>query len=219
MGLMVLVTIAGATSVFATHDRGVEDFEWHVWSRSIDDGHLGHLNCDSSNDYCALKIKTTGSIQGLAQSVINDEVDSVEEHFDSLGKKMSIDRTLTADSVITASNLKYQESGRSDYDLHCTQYNWFFFWICDKHDDHFVKMTVKLNDNVADVKFALLENKNADPKEFDIRKVLGHELYHAMGIDHNPASGSIVFYQYEFGDDLGYEATAADVADLEKRYP
>ena len=127
VAVFVLTTTIGTTSVFATHDRGVDDFEWHIWSRSADDGHLSYLNCDDKNDYCALKIKTMGSIQGMSQTTINSEVDAVERHFDSLGKKMSIDRVTSANSYITAYDLRGDTPGETIYDLHCTSWHPVFW--------------------------------------------------------------------------------------------
>lgn len=197
------------------HDRGVEDYEWHIWSRDPADGHLRHLNCDSANDYCALKIKTMGSIQWIPQSQINREVDAVERHFDSLGKKMSIDRVSVADSYIGEYNLQMDTHGMTEYELHCTDS--ILFW-CTGRDMHFEKMVVRINNSAGDVRFGLSENASAEPPIHDIRKTLGHELFHAMGIDHNPNSSSIVYYRYDFGPQ-GYEATSVDISDLESRYP
>ena len=101
----VLTVTISITSVLATHDSGVVEYEWHMWGRDSKDGHLNYLNCDENNDYCALKIKTTGPIQGMSQAIINDEVDTIEVYFDGLGKKMSIDRVTSANSYITAYNL------------------------------------------------------------------------------------------------------------------
>lgn len=210
-----LVTTIGTTSVFATHVSGVEDYEWHIWSRNSGDGHLSYLNCDAMNDYCELKIKTISGIQAVAQSAINTEVDEVETHFDSLGKKMSIDRVTVADSVITEANLDVGVTGSAIYDLHCTN----FFIVCLGYDSHFEKMTVQLNDNSAEIKFLQYEDEMATPKVHDVRKTLGHELFHAMGVDHNPGSDSIVYYQYVFGSTNGYTATTQDINDLGARYP
>ena len=217
----LVLSMAVVIPAYATHDRGIEDFENHTWSRNSNDGHTGYLNCGtgSQSSYCALKIKTTSGVQEYSQDIVNTVVDDVEDHFDSLGKKMSIDRTFSANSTITEYNLKYMENGRSDYTLHCVQYHWLFWWICEEYDEHFVKITVKLNDNPADTKFKLTENENSNPKEYALRKTLGHELFHAMGIDHNSPSESIVFYLYEFGANVGYEATVEDIQDLEDRYP
>ena len=217
----LVTTIGTTTPVFATHVWGVVDYEWHIWSRTSSDGHLSYLNCGSGSqsDNCDLKIKTTSDVQGYSQTTLNGEVDDVETHFDSLGKKMSIDRTTSTNSVITEANLQDEENGYTDYDLHCTQYHWLWWWICDDWDAHFIKMTVKLNDNSNEVKFKLVEDEDASPQEFDVRKTLGHELFHAMGIDHNSGSDSIVYYQYVFGTNNGYEANTTDQTDLGNRYP
>jgi len=211
--ICTLVTVIGSNQALATHIDGVADFEWHIWSRNSSDGHLSYLNC--SNDYCALKIKTISGIQSLSQSTIDLEVDSIEADFDGLGKKMTIDRvTVASDSVITEANLPTTYSGYTDYDLHCT--SWFLIW-CTGADSHFTKMTVQLNDNSHEYDFQLTENEANN--EYDVRKTLGHELFHAMGIDHNSGSDSIVYYSYVFGESNGYVANAADKADLEARYP
>ena len=211
-----LTPVINTTSIFATHSMGVADYEWHIWSRSSTDGHLGHLACDSNNDHCALKIKTIGPIQSMSQSVVNDEVDAVEYHFDSLGKKMSIDRRTSADSYITAYNLPVGMTGKTVYELHCTNKGWRW---CNSEDMHFEKMTIQINNNPSEVKFNTYENSNTNPKIYDVRKTLGHELFHAMGIDHNSASNSIVYYTYVFGANNGYVATTADKNDLGGRYP
>ena len=80
-------------------------------------------------------------------------------------------------------------------------------------------MEVLLNDNPAEVKFKLAENENTNPKEYDVRKTLGHELFHAMGVDHNSSGDSIVYPYYTFGANNGYEANTTDEEDLEGRYP
>ena len=210
-----LVVTVGMTSVLATHVSGVEDYEWHIWSRDAGDGHRNYLNC-SGND-CDLKIKTlSGGIQIHSQTTINAEVNAVESHFDSLGKNMSIDRVSSASSYITEANLPPGTAGKAEYDLHCTSYWW---WWCDSEDSHFERMIVKINNNPNEFKFMLEEDASADPLEYDIRKTLGHELFHAMGIDHNPSSNSIVYYQYVFGANNGYTATTTDRNDLESRYP
>ncbi|BDQ31133.1 hypothetical protein NZNM25_01370 [Nitrosopumilus zosterae] len=87
---VALTTTIGITPAFA-------DFQDYIWSRSAGDGHLGFLNC--SGDNCDLKLKTTSGVQIHSQSTINSEVDSVVTEFDSVGKKMSIDRVTTADSI------------------------------------------------------------------------------------------------------------------------
>ncbi len=213
----IIVCTVSMIDVFADHVENVKNYEWHIWSRSLGDGHTDYLNCDSNNDYCALKIRTMGSIQSISQSQVNTEVDNIEMHFDALGKKMSIDRVSVADSYITGANLERRVMGTAIYDLHCTDPGWFGWW-CNGKDNHFTKMTVKINDRANYVKFGLAENESADPPIYDIRKTLGHELFHAMGIDHNSSSDSIVFYLYEFGSD-GYTATMIDRDDLEARYP
>lgn len=209
-GIMSAV-LTGVVPVFATHDRGIVDFEWHVWSRDPADGHLGHLSCDSDSDYCALKIKTMGSIQSIPQSQISREVDAVERHFDSPGKKMSIDRVSVADSMEEYS-LQMDTPGMTEYELHCTDS--ILFW-CTGRDMHFEKMTVRINNSAGDVRFGLSENAYAEPPIRDVRKTLGYELFHARGIGHNP--DSTVYYQHDFGP-RGYEATGADIDDLEGRY-
>ena len=213
-----VTTIGTTTPVFATHVWGVVEYEWHIWSRTSSDGHLSYLNCGtgSQSDNCDLKIKTTSGVQGISQTSINSEVDDVEDHFDSLGYKMSIDRVSSANSVIREDNLPIETPGKSVYDMHCTSY---FLWWCNGWDAHFIKMEVRLNNNPAEVKFKLAENENAYPKEFDVRKTLGHELFHAMGIDHNSSDDSIVFSHYTFGANNGYEANTTDQEDLEGRYP
>ena len=80
-------------------------------------------------------------------------------------------------------------------------------------------MEVRINNNPAEVKFRTYENTDVDPQIHDIRKTLSHELFHAMGVDHNSASDSIVYYLYEFGASNGYAATAVDRDDLGSRYP
>lgn len=217
---IALVAVTGTTSAFATHVSNVEDYEWHIWSRTTGDGHRGYLNCGtgSQSDNCDLKIQTTSrSIQEHSQSVINDEVDAIEGHFDSLGKKMSIDRVSYADSYITRYNLPSGVTGTSEYELHCTNPGWWW-WQCNAEDSHFEKMVVKINDNPTEIKFKLQEDATANPQEYDIRKTLTHELFHAMGIDHNSSSSSIVYYTYVFGSN-GYTATTTDRNDLEARYP
>ena len=210
----VLVVVTGTASVFAYHESNIRDFEQHVWSKSPADGHLSHLACDLQNNYCALKIRTMGGIQTHSQNAINAEVDTVEAHFDSLGKKMSIDRVASANSVIKAYNLDPRVHGYTDYELHCVSYFW---WWCINNDSHFISAKVLINDNSDEVNFQLAENRAN--REYDIRKTLGHELFHAMGIDHNSSSDSIVYYQYVFGTNKGYTATTVDRNDLGNRYP
>ena len=215
LAIFALVTTFGTTSVLATHVSGVQDYEWHIWSRDAGDNHRSYLNCSGNN--CDLKIKTlSGGIQTHNQVTINSEVDAIENHFDSLGKKMSIDRVPSASSYITQANLPPTTTGKSEYDLHCTNPVW---WWCDGEYSHFERMIVKINNNPAEVKFMLAESASADPPEYDIRKTLGHELFHAMGIDHNSSSNSTVYYQYVFGTSNGYTATTTDRNDLGNRYP
>jgi len=211
IAVFAISTVLGSNQAFATHVSGVEDFEWHIWSRSAGDGHTGFLNC--SGDNCDLKIQTISGIQSHSQSTIDGEVDTIETDFDNLGKKMSIDRVTTADSVITQKNLSTTITGEALYDMHCTN-----FWIiCWANDSHFTKMTVSVNDNSSEFDFKLAEDEEED--EYDVRKTLGHELFHAMGVDHNANKDSIVYYQYVFGDTNGYEATTTDKTDLGNRYP
>ncbi len=101
---------------------------------------------------------------------------------------MSIDRVTTANSIIREANLGDGVNGFTDYDLHCTAHHWLWWWVCTTEDMHFIKMDVQLNDNANDVKFKLAENENANPQEFDVRKILGHELFHEMGMDHESSS-------------------------------
>ena len=214
-----VTTIGTTTTVFATHVWGVVEYEWHIWSRTSSDGHLSYLNCGtgSQSDNCDLKIKTlSGGIQIHSQSTINSEVDTVETDFDALGKKMSIDRVTTANSYITEYDLPFDTTGKTEYELHCT--SWFFWW-CNGEDYHFEKMIVKINDNTSETKFLLAEDEDASPQEFDVRKTLGHELFHAMGIDHNSSNDSIVNSYYIFGANNGYEANTTDQTDLGNRYP
>ena len=151
----------------------------------------------------------------MTQETINDEVDTIESHFDSLGKKMSIDRATYANSYITAYNLPVGTPGKAVYELHCTN---SFWWWCTSEDMHFEKMIVQINNNAAEVKFSTYENPNTDPKIYDVRKTLSHELFHAMGIDHNSSSDSIVFYTYVFGPNNGYTANETGEDDLEGRH-
>ena len=211
IAVFVISTVLGSNQAFATHVNGVEDYEWHIWSRNTGDDHTGFLNC--SEDDCDLKIKTISGIQSHSQSTINGEVDTIETDFDNLGKNMSIDRVTTADSVITEKNLGTTIAGQALYDMHCTN----FWLICWAYDSHFIKMTVNVNDNSNEFDFKLAEDEGND--EYDVRKTLGHELFHAMGIDHNSESDSIVYYQYIFGSTNGYEATTTDETDLGNRYP
>ncbi len=144
-------------------------------------------------------------------------MDTIESDFDALGNKMSIDKVSTADSRITGADLDSDTTDMTIYDLHCTDPGWILW--CNGKDNHFTKMTVKINDSANEVKFGLAENESADPPIHDIRKTLGHELFHAMGIDHNNSSSdSIVFFTYEFGS-AGYAATMIDMPNLEARYP
>ena len=129
---------------------------------------------------------------------------------------MSIDRETNADSHIKQSNLKSDYHGYTDYELHCT--NAVLWRWCLDRDMHFKKMIVQINDNPAEIKFSTYEDGNANPPIHDIRKVLGHELFHAMGIDHNSSSDSIVYYQYVFGRDDGYTASTIDKNNLGARY-
>ena len=128
-----VTTIGTTTPVFATHVWGVVEYEWHIWSRTSSDGHLSYLNCGtgSQSDYCELKIKTTSGVQGISQTSINSEVDDVEDHFDSLGYKMSIDRVSSANSVIQEANLPIETPGKAVYDMHCTS---IFLWWCNGWD-------------------------------------------------------------------------------------
>ena len=127
----LVMTIGTVAPIFATHTQGVQDYEWHVWSRSSSDGHRNYLNCGSGSqsDNCDLKIKTlSGGIQIHSQSTINDEIDAVENHFDDLNKKMSIDRITTANSYVTEYNLPSTTTGKSEYELHCTNWHSIFWW-------------------------------------------------------------------------------------------
>lgn len=214
IAVFALATTIGTTSVFATHASGVVDYEWHIWSRTAGDGHTSYLNCNGDN--CDLKVKVISGVQTLTINQIKTEVGTVESHFDSLGKKMSIDKVTTANSYVTQYNLPTGTPGKAVYELHCTNPVW---WWCNGEDMHFEKMIVQINNNAAEVKFKLAENQSANPKEHDVRKTLGHELFHAMGIDHNSASNSIVYYQYQFGATNGYAATTTDKNDLGSRYP
>ena len=117
---------------------------------------------------------------------------------------------------ITKYNLPSGVTGKTEYELHCTDSGW---WWCNSEDSHFEKMIVKINDNSAGVKFRLAEDASAEPKEYDVRKTLGHELFHAMGIGHNSSSNSTVYYTYVFGAGNGYTATTTDRDDLGGRYP
>jgi len=212
IAVFALATTIGTTSVFAAHNLNYED---HIWSRVSGDGHLSYLNC--SGDNCDLKLKTTSGVQGFSQSQLNSEVNDVASHFDGLGKKMSIDRVTSANSIIHQANLADTENGKTTFDNHCLAW---FIWCYGGYDTHFIKMDVKLNDNVNDVKFQLTEDSTANPQEFDIRKTAGHELWHAMGIDHNNGSTSnISYYTYVFGATTGYVATTADKTDLGNQYP
>ncbi len=214
--VVAIATTTGITPAFA-------DFEDYSWSRSSGDGHLGLLNCGtgSNSDNCDIKIKTTSGVQGYSQTTLNNEVNDVETHFDTdVNKKMSIDRVSTADSIIHQTNRPNGENGYTDYERHCTAYHWLWWWHCVTWDDHYVKMDVQLNDNSSEVKFKLAENSGANPQEFDLRKTLGHELWHAMGVDHdNTDTDNISYYVYVFGSTSGYEATAGEEDHLEDLYP
>ena len=214
--IFVVSIAAGTASVLATHVHNIVDYEWHIWSRTSDDGHLGYLNCDSYNDHCALKIQTSGQIQNISQHVINNKVDEIEAYFDGLKKKMSIDRVSSANSQIKAHDLPMNTPGKAEYELHCT--NRFLVWCVGK-DSHFEQMIIKINDSPSEIKFSTYEDPDVDPQIYDIKKTLSHELFHAMGIDHNSSSDSIVYYTYVFGPDTGYTATDVDTSDLERRYP
>ena len=74
-------------------------------------------------------------------------------------------------------------------------------------------MTIQL-----EKKFSTYEYNTNSPI-YDIRKTLGHELFHAMGIDHDSSTDSIVYHQYVFGRDIGYEASTTDQNNLGDRYP
>ncbi|BDQ31132.1 hypothetical protein NZNM25_01360 [Nitrosopumilus zosterae] len=66
----------------------------------------------------------------------------------------------------------------------------------------------------------LAENSGASPQEFDVRKTLGHELWHAMGMDHdNGNTANLSYYVYVFGATNGYEITSAEATNLENQYP
>ena len=84
---------------------------------------------------------------------------------------------------------------------------------------HFEKMIVQINNNAVEVNFSTYESPNTDPKTYDVRKTPSHELFHAMGIDHNSSNDSIVFYMHVFGPNNGYAANETDEDDLESRYP
>ena len=175
-----LITTFGTTSVLATHVSNVQDYEWHIWSRDVGDNHRNYLNCSGNN--CDLKIKTmSGGIQIHNQATINSEVDAIENHFDSLDKNMSIDRVSSANSYIIGASLPSETTGKTEYDLHCTDPGW---WWCNSEDSHFVRMIVKINNNPTEFKFMLEENESADPQEYDIRKTLSHELFPCHG--HRP---------------------------------
>lgn len=217
IAVFAVATVLGSNEAFATHVSGVEDYEWHIWSRTSADGHLSYLDCDGSNDYCKMKIKTLSSVSnaGVSQSLVNVDVDSIDTTFDAMNKKMTIDRVTTSDSYITASNLASGTNGKTEYEMHCT--NWFIW--CQSYDSHFVKMKVRLNDDSNEVVFKSTEDENANPQEFDVKKTLTHELFHAMGVDHNTPTDSVVHITYEFGATNGYTPNTGDKSDLGNRYP
>lgn len=220
--IAVIAMFTGVSPIFATHVSGVADYEWHIWSRSSSDGHLSYLNCGtgSNSDNCDLKIKTLSSVSstGLTQTQINTETDQVITRVDALNKKMSLDRVTTSDSYITSVDLGAGTTGRTDYELHCSNPQW---WGCAGQDMHFTKMMVKLNTG-SRIIWGTTESASCPsgiPTTYDVEKTLGHELFHAMGIDHNSSSTSIVYYTYVCGSTNGYNPNTTDINDLAARYP
>ena len=217
IAVFAIATTIGTTSVFADHVTGGGYFEDHIWTRTSSDGHSSYISCTSSN--CDLKLKTTSGVQGYTQTELNTEVDDVETHFDNIDKNMSIDRVSTADSIIHQTNLASNTHGKSVWTTHCTDP---FLWWCNGYDNHFLKMDVQINNNANEIKFQLAEDENASPPEYDLRKTVGHELFHSIGMDHHGATGqldSIVYYVYVFGSSNGYEMSTYDEDNLEDQYP
>ncbi len=129
---------------------------------------------------------------------------------------MSIDRvTSGSNNIIQRYNLDPMYDGFTEYNLHCT--NWFIW--CHAKDMHFEKIMIRINDNPNEVLYGLSEDCTIFPPVQDIRKTLGHELFHAIGIDHNSGDTSIVSESgYVTGATNGYNPNTTDIADLVARY-